>query len=265
MRDKRMGRILLALDISPRSRAALETAAALAAELDTELVGLFVEDVNLLHLSGLPFTREVGLFSRDSRPLGLEEVERSLSREAEEVQRLLAETAARLQLRWSFHVARGQIGTELFAMADELDLVVLGKRARMGTMSLGDFLAEPLPDVTCHDREPRSVVTVYDGSAAAHRALELAQKMARAGGMALRVLIPAATDEEFTRRESEAGKLPVTAATRRIAPTGLRALAAAARQENAGVLILDGVGGLRSGEGFSMLLNEIDCPVVLVS
>lgn len=264
MRDKSIGRILLALDLSPRSRAALETAAALAAELDTELVGLFVEDVNLLRLSGLPFAREVGLFSRDARPLGMEEVERALTREAEAVHHLLAETANRLRLRWSFHVARGQIATELFAMAAEPDLVVLGKRARMGAMSLGDFMAEPLP-APARPVPPRSVVVVYDGSAVAHRALALAHKLALAGDMALRVLIPAASDELFALQASEAWKLPETAAVRRIAPRGARALAIAVRQENAGVLVIDGVGHLRSGEGFSILLNEIDCPVVLVS
>src|SRR5574340_1517131 len=40
-------RIWVALDASPRSTAALTAAVARAAELDAELAGLFVEDVNL--------------------------------------------------------------------------------------------------------------------------------------------------------------------------------------------------------------------------
>ena len=34
--------------------------------------------------------------------------------------------------------------------------------------------------------------------------------------------------------------------------------------EGAGVLVLNGDRRFRGGEGFSILLNEIDCPVILV-
>ena len=52
-------RILVALDASRHSLAALEAAAELAARLKAELVGLFVEDIDLLRLAGLPFAREI--------------------------------------------------------------------------------------------------------------------------------------------------------------------------------------------------------------
>ena len=63
------GRILVALDASPRSLAALSTAGALAAELDAELSGLFVEDINLQRLLALPFAREFCLLSGQLQPL----------------------------------------------------------------------------------------------------------------------------------------------------------------------------------------------------
>lgn len=260
MSDKGTGRIVLALDVSPRSRAALETAAALATALDIELAGVFVEDINLLRLSGLPFTREVGLFSSGVRPFGVQEVERALRREAEEAQQQLAETAARLSLRWSFQVARGQIATELFALANEPDLIVLGKRARAGAMSLVGYLAVQ------HATEQRAVVTVYDASATARHALELARQVATASAMTLRVLVAAATENEYALREAEVKKLLPTgaAACRRIASVEPRELAAAGRQEKAGVLVLGSDGRFRGGAGFNILLNELDCPVVLV-
>ncbi|MBK7177644.1 MAG: universal stress protein [Chloroflexi bacterium] len=52
-------RILVALDASPHSLAALEAAIDLAERLDAELQGLFVEDINLLRLAQLPFAREL--------------------------------------------------------------------------------------------------------------------------------------------------------------------------------------------------------------
>lgn len=266
MRDKRnVGKVLLALDVSPRSRAALEAAAALAGELDAELAGLFVEDINLLRLSELPFTREIGTFSNVSRPIGLEQVEQALRREADEVQRLLAETAVRLRLRWSFHVTRGQIAAELFAQASEFDLVVLGKRARLGLRPFGEEMAGTERKL----KASSPVLAVFDGSASAHRALELALRLAEAIGAELRLLVPAATDEAFSHCVTEANALLARAggnppACRRIARAGIELLAAVAREEDCGVLVLNGDGQFRRAEGFATILNEIDCPVVLV-
>ena len=57
--EDKIQRILVALDASTDSLAALDAAAKLAQCLQAELVGLFVEDVNLLYMAGLPFTREL--------------------------------------------------------------------------------------------------------------------------------------------------------------------------------------------------------------
>ena len=270
MRDNpKIGRVLLALDISRRSRTALETAAALAAALDFELAGLFVEDVNLLRVGGLPFTRELGFFLHDTRIIDFEEMEQALHREAEEAQQLIAEKAARLQLRWSFHIARGQIADELFALAGDLDLVVLGKGARMGMRSLRDFMAAALPGEIRATRESHPVVAVYDGSVGAHRILELAQRLASAGNLELKVLVAASTDAEFSRRASKAKVLLkragiVSPVCRRITPGATGELATVVRQESTGVLVLNGDERFRGGKGFATLLNEIECPVVLV-
>ena len=52
-------RILVALDASTQSLAALRTAVTLAAELGAELEGLFVEDTNLMRMAMLPVARRV--------------------------------------------------------------------------------------------------------------------------------------------------------------------------------------------------------------
>lgn len=258
------GRVLLALDISPRSRAALEMAAALAAELDAELAGLFVEDVDLLRLGALPFTREVDFFSTASRPIGLEDVEHALRREAEEVRLLLAEAAARQSLRWSYRVARGRIANELFSLAGEPDLIVLGKCARQGLRPLGESLAGGRYATGAAG----PVVAVFDGSPESRRALHLAGDLARATGAELRLLIPCSSDDEFFRLAAEAKTQTARAdlavpPCRRIVSPDIAELAKAVRETGAGVLIITGDGRFRSGEGFATLLNEIDCPVVL--
>ena len=72
-------RILVALDASTHSLAALETAAGLAARLEAELVGLFVEDINLLRAAELPFARETSFYSSSLRPLERGELEQGVN------------------------------------------------------------------------------------------------------------------------------------------------------------------------------------------
>ena len=120
-------RILVALDASPHSLAALEVASALADTLKAELVGIFVEDINLLHLAGLPFAREVRYWSVTDRPLDTSSMERELRLQAEQVKQTLAVVAGRRQLRWSFRVVRGQVAAELLTAAQEADLLALGR------------------------------------------------------------------------------------------------------------------------------------------
>jgi nucleotide-binding universal stress UspA family protein len=257
-------RIVLALDFSPRSQAALTLAAALAIELDAELAGLFVEDVDLLHVGSLPFTREVGLLSAVSRPVNLQEVELALRREAEVARRLLAEAASRARLRWSFRVARGRIATELFGLVSDPDLIVLGKRARVGMRLLGDALKHAPTGSTT----PGPVLAVCDGSSSGRRALQLAARQARTAGAELHLLLPAASAQEFTHRATEAIALlrdsgPAPSCCRLIMDN-IGDIAAAACCAGASVLVLNGDGRLRGGADFATLLNEIDCPVLLV-
>lgn len=256
------GRIVLALDISPRSRAALELATALAAELDAELAGLFVEDADLLHIGRLPFAREIGLFCPAPRPLDLRQLELALRREAEQARRLLVEAAARSRLRWSFQVARGRIASALFTLAAEADLVVLGKRPRVGVRQLGAALVQ----WQVRTAAPGPVVAVYDGSPSCRRALELAVRLARTRGAELCLLLPAASDQAFMQLANDAtvqlqGAGP---ACTRLTGGDIAEVATAARHLDAGVLVLNGDGRLRGGAGFATLLNEVDCPVLLV-
>ena len=69
-------RILVPLDASENSLTALDTAAELAAVLDAELEGLFVEDINLLQLCDFPFAREVSFLGPSFRRIDRAETER---------------------------------------------------------------------------------------------------------------------------------------------------------------------------------------------
>lgn len=117
-------RVIVRLDPALQSRALLEAAFELAGEMQAELLGLFVENQDLLHFAGLPFARELGLESATRRALDVEGMERSLRALAKEARQVLELVAGRTRVQWSFRVVRGAPAAELLAAAEESDFVI---------------------------------------------------------------------------------------------------------------------------------------------
>jgi len=109
-------RIIVRLDPRP---VGLQALARLAEELDAELLGLFVENVELLRLAALPFAREVGHASGVRRELDVAAMERAWRARARELRRACAEALRGSTVSWSFRVARGSPGEELLAAIGE--------------------------------------------------------------------------------------------------------------------------------------------------
>ena len=118
-------RVLLAFDSAAPATQPLATARALIEILGGELAGLFVEDVNLLRVAALPFTREVGAISGVSRPIELPDIERVLRVQAAAAKRMLAELAGELSVPWSFRIERGNMLQHVLAQMTESVAAVL--------------------------------------------------------------------------------------------------------------------------------------------
>lgn len=205
-------RILVALDASGASLSALDAAARLAEQMEAELLGLFVEDVNLLRLAGLPFAREVGLTLAHARPLASADMERALRAQAVRAQQALEQAATRLSVRCSFRVVRGQVTEELLAAAEEVDLVAIGlsgqtlSRARPGTTA-GAMAAGTTRPMLFLPRDATirpPVMVIYNGSAAGERALALAVRLAQAEQWPLTVWIAGKDEKQRKKLQGEA-------------------------------------------------------------
>ena len=134
MSTSHLRRILVALDASPHSNAALEAAAALAGPLQAELAGVFVVDAELLRLSALPAARETGLTSAQRRTLDPESMERALRLQAERARKSLEDIARQHRLEATFRLMRGNVLAELLSAARETDLLAMGLLERAGAL-----------------------------------------------------------------------------------------------------------------------------------
>lgn len=206
-------RILVALDASADSRAALALAAQIAGALHADLLGLFVEDVNLQRVAQLSFVQQVRFpFARLEE---LDEVQLAAHWQAQALaaRGALAEAADQLSIPWHFEVHQGSVTAVLLNAEREADLLALGRFGHalitpqragstahaltlLGQKSL--LLARAGVDLEL------PVVLLYGADPRAGEALELAAILARAGRQ-LQVLVWSGSvgEAQALQREAE--------------------------------------------------------------
>jgi hypothetical protein len=104
--EVKIRRIVVGFDAGACRRETLQAIAALAAETQAELLGLFIEDTALLELARLPFAVEVGYPSAVRRTLDVATLERALRVRAETLRVELAAALGATRVAWSFRVTR---------------------------------------------------------------------------------------------------------------------------------------------------------------
>lgn len=276
--DIPIARILVALDASRESMAALEAAAALAAELQAELAGLFIEDIEVLHLAGLPFAREMGFAGRGQRPMDPQSVERQFRVMAASARRALESAAGPRRLRWSFRIVRGRVEKELLSAAEQSDMVAVGKAARpqrsgrrLGSAARAMAVRGPAAVLLTEAARPARgarIAIVYDASPCARRALRVAARLAKAGDHELDVLLLTGDRREVSHLAAAVTDFlhveGVGANFRMIALDDPAALMRVLDEQPASLLVLGAECYPLDDAGLERLLGEIACPVLLI-
>lgn len=192
-------RILVAMDASPQSLAALRAAVELGVRLEAELLGLFVEDIELLRLASSPYARELLLPTAKETPLDRAGMERKLKVQAELARKALAVAADRAKVKWAFRVARGSVPSEVLAAAAGCDLVALGRRgwsltnkSCMGSTALA-AINGAVPTLLLSTRgmfTDQRILAWYDGTQISKKGVLAAAELARISSRNLTVLLP---------------------------------------------------------------------------
>ncbi len=206
--EARKFRLLVALDPAAPNAAALEAIGSIAAGEHAELRGLFVEDINLLRLAGLPCAREVTTAGAVARALERRRLERQIRAQASRVRRSFERAASVLGLPHSFHVTRGEVLSEVERAASEADVLVVsrahrsaGSRSWMGITIHHLAASGPRTVVFVQGawRTGRTIVAVSDQVEKSDRALRVAARLARQEDLQLAVATTA-LDADATQR-----------------------------------------------------------------
>ncbi|MCF8108279.1 MAG: universal stress protein, partial [Desulfohalobiaceae bacterium] len=267
-----------ALDASRSSVNALQTAVDLAARFDAELLGFFVEDINLLRLAQLPMAREVSFYSSRTRRVKPVEMEMQLRIQAKRIRNSLAQLAEQHGVNWEFRTSRGDVGAEVLAAGADVDLVVMGKigRSLPGMQRTGSTMRM----LTMQRRgmtlilESRvqflnaPVVAIYDGTKTSNKAMQTAAYLAQSLESPLIVVLVADSENEIEAYHRKARDqlqgFGVEAGFRRLLRPVMTGLAVAVSNESSGPVILPCQGDWFEGEKLCGLVERIENPVFLI-
>jgi nucleotide-binding universal stress UspA family protein len=131
-------RVVVAIDASAPSLAAAEAALEVAAALGVDLVGLFVEDLELLQLAELPLAVVADRLGAEPRAAESRALELELRAQAARARGAFERLLARRGVAGTFRVARGRVTAEILAAAGPGDVLVVGCVGHaVGTRALG--------------------------------------------------------------------------------------------------------------------------------
>ncbi|QTN41156.1 universal stress protein [Marinobacter salsuginis] len=271
------GRVLVLLDGSRMSYAALKAAAEIAGSTGAEVLGVFVEELNLLRSAGYGFAREVGASSGVSRPFDPAGVEQRMQRLASQARHALAGAVAPYGGKHTLSIARGHVIDEVLALAGPRDLLVLGRvgwssapGARLGSTAKGLVRRSPGRVLLwCEHRvlpQGRVVVFLNDHREANSRAVQAAAEAIRYSHRPVTMLLGAGPDippEERQRILLELGIPERDLRVRSLPSTNPLTVAGILREEKAVQLVLSRDCSLLQEPGAERLLVALNLPVTV--
>ncbi len=270
-------RILVPLDASEHSMAALETAAELAAINEAELEGLFVEDKTLLQFSEFPFAHEISLLSPALRRMERSNLERQLRIRAKRLQDFLSQVANRFNIRWKFRVTRGGVSAEVLSAAENADLTILGKAGwSLGSSPrIGSTVSRMIANGRgltliiqqgIHFQPP--VQALFTGTDLSVKAFDIATDLSKAKGFTLVVLVPEGSPEKREQIKTQARQILDSKGVQAIfcflPGIESRQISQIVRFYGQGPLFIPCEEQCLQGEGLKTLVNLLSNPVFLV-
>ncbi|MDA8384242.1 MAG: hypothetical protein M0037_14530 [Betaproteobacteria bacterium] len=240
----------------------MDTALVLAEQLHVALLGVFVEDVNLVRLASLPFAREVGRLSALERPLAQQDVERLFRLQRARMRALMADVAGPSKLAWSFEAVRGQLFAEVLSRRRGGDLVVMAPAdasPRVGRPSI--------PARRERTQPPRRgcIAAVLTDATRFAATLSAAARLAQGQDFGLCAWIAAAPPDVL--RHEALGWIRARGLAARISVISLangRQLAADLRAVNAAAVVTGCPTNQREAVQVEALRSAAPCPIVLV-
>lgn len=254
-------RIAVALDASTQGQQLLDLAAAVAALLEAELEGVFVEDTQLIHSAGLPFLRELRRTTLNESTLDATRLQRELRANARRVRETLEQSARTRGLPCSFRVWRGDLGAEILAAGVDAELFALGRIGRFAP------LGGRLRGARARQRGGLTIGVLFNGSESAVRALATAAELAYDNRAAICLILQSQGGQDAVglRARASAVLAGIETSLQALAPEPSASgnLARAIPALGIDLLIVDSNNPLLAAPTLWETLESIGCPILI--
>lgn len=262
--DSIIRRVAIALDASGQSNQALQAAAELAASLQAELEGIFIEDINLIRLAELPFTREIRPASMTETVVDLQRMEQELRSQARQQRQKLELIAREKGISCSFSTRRGHIKAELMQTAAEVDFLTFCSPDQRPDR----LKAKTIDNAVSWSQAQPSITVIFgnaqDGNGMLIAAAHLAERLA----MHLSILLVGETDEETEELQRAARSIlageKLTANFIPLPACQVSDLIIATDSANSRLLLVNSNNPVVTGGELWHYLEQISCPVLIV-
>lgn len=275
---QRFRRVVVAFDgACDEDLAAVEAGAGFAARLHAELLGLFIEDIDLARLAEHPGVFTLGAFSAGRRPGASGHLGAVLRAQLVRTRQALDRAAQHRCVRASFEVRRGRVIAEILTAVAPADLVIIGWRGRPDSVMASGTPAAVVVAAMCEAATPYillprpaavpagPIIVGFDGGACASGAVAAAAELAGGEGR-VEVALLAGADRSAEDLHHAAARilrdLGLGATLIAMPREGLDILLALARARGAGLLVVPAP--LLDAESAKRIVEHAPCSVLLV-
>ena len=252
-------RVAVILETSGSGQMLLEGLRPLLGE-DTQidLQGVFVVDDELQRAAALPFVKELCRLTLSVREFHNVQFERAVALRTRTARKAVAELARRMGVSHTFRHVRGSTVDLLQQTVHTADITVFEPLQMFAATSV-------LPPVQTH-RVPRRIVVAVSDLATGAKTLNAAMLLAEGEMRRISILLTAAAPvEQDLVDQMISDLLPANPASiLLLSEPGVQHLIAAARAEDAGMLVLGTSEELLKPESLRSLRKQLRCPICLV-
>jgi nucleotide-binding universal stress UspA family protein len=271
-------KILVAVDTSAHSRAALEAAAILAKITEANISGIFVQEEHWNHIGKLSSVSAVNELTGQSQLLKEEDLQQQIELLAKRLQRDLQQISRRHQIEHSWNTKRGEVAEEILKAARDADLITIGRRGRsfiqknkLGSTARKIIQKADKPVLILKKglRLGNTLTVLYNATPQSRKGLWMALDIAEENSSELSVMVTAGNQSEGSERDKEVEKL-VEDAPIRVNVTMFQQLNVGqflniVNYQHSGLLIIPKNQSFLQGEALEITIEHIQCPVLLVN
>jgi len=270
-------RILVAVDTSSHSLAALEAAATIARKMEADIHGLFVQDEIWEKLSRLPSIATINELTGETKSLEEKNLEKQVEQQKKRLRRHLKTISREHNISYHWDTVQGRVVDEILRAAESADLITIGRRGhsfpekkKLGSSAKAIIRLTNKPILLLKKglKLGNPITVVYDASEESERCLQLGLSLAKKNDSTLTILVLDNNSDSSQKRNTQLEKMvdsaQVSVKVQLFQNPNIWGLTHAVNRRDSGLLIIPRHQPLLQDE-LESIIYMLKCPLLLMT